>query len=1263
MHSTEKYNHVYDRKVGEHGNDSLSLIAQLIEPGAVVLDLGMGTGGLGSYLSQRQTITIDGVTLNPNEARCSSHIYRQIEVADLETSNLSQIFGGRTYDYIVCADVLEHLKNPEWILKQCQELIKPEGQLLTSVPNIAYSGLLCELLLGEFKYRTEGLLDSTHLRFFTRKSLLRFFELNGWHVRDIQTVTRDILNSEFAGEFNHLPPAVSRYLLSKPDASTYQFISSLVPIQSIKASSAAPPQIHLPARPLFSAQLYLAVDGQYSETVKLVQAGTMGGDIQILQFDIDSMRQGQYTSLRLDPADRPGFLRLMSIQLYASEISQPIWDWQADSTPRNILENASQQQISWSPSWGPTGQIWLQLLADDPWIELPIDPATLQSLTQNGGHLKLVCSWPMSADYLQANQQLQTQLATINKLQTELYNIQNATSSLTTTPDEVVQDKNTPSQRNASSPSDKPATPRLKHEYLRQVKKIQRFTSSVKNSQLFRWAHPLTNFKYSLHNLFKPNSLKTNSQPLLAGLPRPHLKATLPLPKAPVDIIVPVYRGLEDTQRSIQSALSSDCKIDWHMVIINDCSPEPEIGQWLRELASKESRVTLLENEKNLGFVATVNKGMRLHADRDVLLLNSDAEVANDWLDRMQRAAYGQPQVASVTPFSNNATICSYPNFCQPNELPAGHTTSSLDRLCSKYLTGYSVQVPTGVGFCMYIRRECLNQIGYFDEEHFGKGYGEENDFCSRAHQAGWINLHLLDTFVRHVGGISFGESKGERELTAMRTMAKLHPSYESDVHQFIARDPALWARCMLDLARITDSNKPVILNVVHNREGGTIRHLQEMGEHLANIATFLRLSPIPGGVELRLEGRREHFAMFFSLPGDKSQLVAWLKRLQVAHVHFHHLLGHTPFATEIPKLLNVAYDFTVHDYYSFCPQISLTDETHSYCGEKGIDACRQCLKRNPAPEATTIESWHSLYVPLLEQARAVICPSADTAERIIKFVPKARLHVVPHNRLQIKPTTYPQPNPSQLASTQPLKIVVLGALSQIKGADVVEAVGLLAAKQQLPIDIHLLGFPYRKLKTQPGVKLTVHGPYEEKDLSELLDWLQPDVAWFPALWPETYSYTLSACLEKGLPIIAPSLGAFSERLVQRTWTWVCPWNQSPKQWVDFFVHVRANNFLTGASPLFCPPPVFSRPMDHTFSYHGNYLNDLVPPAPLHPSELIQMTTDIFQSGRFNTNPNQSKKNFILPILQRLKGTRFFSPLVKRIPSSLQRRVKSWLLR
>lgn len=1272
MPNANSSQHVYQRTVsGDDSQDSLSIIASLIEPGQTLLDLGMGTGGLGQYLSQRFAIVADGVTLNPAEAELARHWYRQTRVADLDSANLSELFGAQVYDCIVCADVLEHLKAPEHVLAQCKALLKPGGRLIVSVPNAGYSGLIAELIQGEFRYRPEGLLDSTHLRFFTRQSLRRFLTGQGWCATDIRVTRRDLLASEFAVPFDDLPPAVARHLLALPDALTYQFVSVLQPDDG--ACAAAPqeqvPSSVAPAHALFSAQLYLAINGGYQEDHKLVTAGCIGQPRQTLSFSVPPST-GPYTAIRLDPADRPGFFKLYQLRLLLAGGTQ-LWCWKAGENGTGLLSQSAHQQMLFQHPWALSDSALLFLYGDDPWLELPLPESALQQASLHGARLEVVCGWPMSADYMQAGiataQAMETLQAEYQASLAELEaQNQSAGLQLQTTIQELRNQLDKAEGASRALQIDKQAlvgelnATKLDHQaQLDQLRQLQQHLQTIETSTVFRVTRPIVNFKMHLDRLFGKAPDLTAPQ-LTVPMTNP-----IPLPTHPVDIIVPVYRGIEDTRRCIESVLNAPCQTAWRLIVINDCSPEPEVTEWLRSVALTDKRMTLLENTENLGFVATVNRGMSLHADNDVLLLNSDAEVANDWLDRIQRAAYSAPRVASVTPFSNNATICSYPRFCQPNDLPTGYDTAALDQLFAKHLAGQTVAVPTGVGFCMYVRRQCLQEVGLFDVTNFGKGYGEENDFCVRAQLAGWTNLHALDTFVRHAGGISFGGSKSEREVQAMETLRRLHPRYEADVMNFVARDPARSGRLLIDIARIIEDNKPVILNVIHNREGGTLRHIQELADRLGKLATFLRLSPAPGGVTLKLEGADEALALHFAIPQDRARLVRTLRQLQVGHVHYHHLLGHSPDIIKLARELEVSFDFTAHDYFSYCPQISLTDHTDQYCGEKGLEQCHQCLKRHPAPGGVSIENWRAQHAQLLRDARFVIAPSQDTALRLKHFEPSANVIVVPHSALELQPPVDPKPRARTLKPGRRLKVVVLGALSKIKGADVLEEVALLAAQRNIAVDFHLIGYAYRSLRTQPKARLTVHGGYDDKDLLQLLQWLQPDVIWFPAVWPETYSYTLSTSLESGLPIVAPNIGAFAERLQNRDWTWLCDWHQSANRWVNFFNDLRENNFGLGISPQHIAPlPKSEFEAANTFAYRGNYLVSVPRPVTPPPHELLgiqQLLSENQQWLDSGQKPGNGLKSSTLHTIVWLRASTALSPLARLVPTHLQRRVKSWL--
>ena len=108
-----------------------------------------------------------------------------------------------------------------------------------------------------------------------------------------------------------------------------------------------------------------------------------------------------------------------------------------------------------------------------------------------------------------------------------------------------------------------------------------------------------------------------------------------------IDVVIPVYKGLRETRRCVESVLGSPQSAPFEVVAIDDASPDPQIASYLDALAG-QGRITLVRNERNRGFVQSVNVGMSRHPDRDVVLLNSDTEVANDWLDRLHRTACGQ---------------------------------------------------------------------------------------------------------------------------------------------------------------------------------------------------------------------------------------------------------------------------------------------------------------------------------------------------------------------------------------------------------------------------------------------------------------------------------------------------------------------------------------------------------------------------------------------------------------------------------------------
>lgn len=703
--------HVYTRHINAQERTSLSVLADKIAPGSRVLDLGCGPGALGQYLQQQKACTIDGVTFSAEEASLAAPYYRDVAVADLEHINLAEAFALRQYDYIVCADVLEHLRQPEKLLSACRELLTETGEILISIPNAGYCGLVMELMHGELRYRQEGLLDSTHLRFFTRQSLLRLLTSQQWSVQSLETVDRPLDESEFTqNAADSLPPSVMRYLLTQPDALAYQFICRVRPSSDPAATQANALQAitanaHV-THAGFSTNLYWADADQYSEERKLIRKGEIGALHQSIRYPLPRF-DGAAPVLRWDPADRPGFLHLHNIQLFDAA-GHLRWRWGGVNDPAFL--QAPHSQISWQPAPASApGSALALLTGDDPHMRLPIPAEVLREcLQKDGSVLEVTVGWPMSADYVALADGAHALQSRISHADSEVIRAQKAEGNAY----EHVRNLQTHLQNQQNSLESSIAQ-QQEHINAQQthIGNLQTHLHNIESSDAYRVGQKLARVKARLRGrapaapaiVVVPNhepapthtpeqdnqaphtdesNTVENAERAIANesIDTPELFANTPSLNKPqaeaasqpapcVDIIVPVYRGLGDTQRCLQSVLQAATRINCQLIVINDASPEPAVTEWLRALAQQDSRVTLLENPENLGFVATVNRGMALHPNHDVLLLNSDTEVSHEWLDRIHAAAYSASEIGTVTPLSNNATICSYPRFCEKNTL------------------------------------------------------------------------------------------------------------------------------------------------------------------------------------------------------------------------------------------------------------------------------------------------------------------------------------------------------------------------------------------------------------------------------------------------------------------------------------------------------------------------------------------------------------------------------------------------------------------
>jgi len=639
------------------------------------------------------------------------------------------------------------------------------------------------------------------------------------------------------------------------------------------------------------------------------------------------------------------------------------------------------------------------------------------------------------------------------------------------------------------------------------------------------------------------------------------------LAAATVDVIIPVYGGFEETRRCIASVIASKPLNTsfGRLIIVDDCGPVPELRGLVAAIAAHETFVELIVNESNLGFVKSANKAMQASGS-DVVLLNADTEVHGDWLDRLAYHAHAGDKTATVTPFSNNATICTFPAIGGLPHLPFGKSLAELDGAFAAANGARHVDIPTGVGFCMYISRAALAEFGMF-EEAFGRGYGEETDFCQKALHAGWRNLLAGDVFVFHHGSVSFGASAASERMSGGAIMRERYPDYEPSVARWISKDPALPLRFNATAALIQADVRPVILHVLHPWGGGTEKQVAEI---VADVETAQHLVLITRRVEhglaLSLLVREDaNWRQFDFLVGRLVDAAPVLAPFGLTRLHVHHALEVMDDLPAFIEGLGIPYDLSIHDYALICPRTTLIREKGLYCGEPDEPGCLSCLRRDPHSRSRDIVWWRHRGVGILERAERVICPSVDVASRMRRYATEAHLLAVPHERLLYHPPRHfllSRPRPGEK-----LRIATLGVLTEHKGAlfllECIERATLAGA----PIDWTLIGFFSADLaKRAKGLSrvLRVTGPYDATQVGSLIDEVDPHVIFFPQHCVETYSYTLSEALASNRAILAPDIGAFPERVTDVDGCWLYDHRWSGFEVMELIEKLAAKVFRAG---------------------------------------------------------------------------------------------------
>jgi GT2 family glycosyltransferase len=628
--------------------------------------------------------------------------------------------------------------------------------------------------------------------------------------------------------------------------------------------------------------------------------------------------------------------------------------------------------------------------------------------------------------------------------------------------------------------------------------------------------------------------------------------------RAGIDVIIPVYRGRRETLTCIDAALATAGQA--RIIVVDDATDDHQLATALEELEAA-GRIVLLRNTVNLGFVGSVNRALASNRTRDAVLLNSDAVVFGDWLARLQDAAYSARRVGTVTPFSNSGSIASYP---RTSEDPMSiEDAAALHQLAATTHAGVSTDIPVGVGFCLYVRRDCLNQVGAFDASVFGKGYGEETDFCLRARRHGWSHRLAADVFVYHAGGRSFGARRDALLHRSQRLLNLRHPGFDRFIADFLAKDPLRALRRGLDEHRLSGFQGRFVLLVTLALTGGVARFVGERCRMIRGQGLFpLVLRPHEAGGTRGCELWTDALDapnLQYDIPSDLAALTAVLRGLSLAAIEIQHFLHLDARVIEAVRGLEIPYHVVLHDYAWVCPRVTLIDGSGRYCGEPSVTVCESCVKRNGSElgERISVSALRRRSAVWLGGASRVLAPSLDAAVRLRRYF-DVGIAVQAH-AISVLPESPPAPRPAPDAT---VRVALIGAIGDHKGYRVLRDCARDARARRLPLQFIVIGYTQDDAPLLKTRKVFITGRYGEGEASHLLRRERPDIAFMPSVWPETWCYALDDALAAQLPVVAFDLGAIAERLRARGTGTLLPLNATAPQINDKLLELAAQTAL-----------------------------------------------------------------------------------------------------
>lgn len=332
------------------------------------------------------------------------------------------------------------------------------------------------------------------------------------------------------------------------------------------------------------------------------------------------------------------------------------------------------------------------------------------------------------------------------------------------------------------------------------------------------------------------------------------------------------------------------------------------------------------------------------------------------------------------------------------------------------------------------------------------------------------------------------------------------------------------------------------VLFITHGRGGEVEQNVEYMAERLESegIRVFvMHYTPLKKSMILSRAAVLGEDIMNFRFPAKYAELVATLGKLQIKRIYLHHtqFLPYY-FLQEVPsfaKLLGVPFDYFVYDFISICPRINLIDGSEKYCGEPQVKTCNSCISKNGSftPSPKDVGEWRKAYSRLLKSAEKIYAPSHDAAKRISNYFPRINIKIRPH------PENPPKITPQKIKRREGehLRVGIIGNISEYKGSDILLACVKDAVERELPLEFRIIGNTTHDEEIEQYENVTeITGSYDDKLLARHFREQLCHVAFFPSVYPETYSFFLTRAIMGCMFPVAFDMGELAERIKNIGW-------------------------------------------------------------------------------------------------------------------------------